>query len=109
MESADAGGRDQRPCSSMGRLGLGYDVRAANQTVYRILKPGGCVLVTVSGIAQIAAEEMEYCGDYWRFTRLSLRRLFEEVFPADRISVESHGNVLASCMGWPRRKYGLKS
>jgi SAM-dependent methyltransferase len=73
-----------------------YDVRAAIQTVYRILKPGGCVLVSVSGIAQIAPEEMEYCGDYWRFTRLSLRRLFEEVFPAECVTVESHGNVLAA-------------
>jgi SAM-dependent methyltransferase len=73
-----------------------YDVRAAIQTVYRILRPGGCVLVSVSGIAQIAPDEMEYCGDYWRFTRLSLKRLFEEVFPAECVTVESHGNVLAA-------------
>ena len=73
-----------------------YDVRAAIRTVYRILKPGGCVLVSVSGIAQIAAEEMAYCGDYWRFTHLSLRRLFEESFPSDCITVEAHGNVLAA-------------
>lgn len=77
-------------------LNFVYDVRAAVQTVYRILKPGGCVLVSVSGIAQIAPEEMEYCGDYWRFTRVSLRRLFEEAFPAEFVSVESHGNVLAA-------------
>jgi SAM-dependent methyltransferase len=73
-----------------------YDVHAAVRTVYRILKPGGCVLVSVLGIAPITPEEMEYCGDYWRFTRVSLRRLFEEEFPAADVTVESHGNVLAA-------------
>lgn len=73
-----------------------YDVRGAIRNVYRILKPGGCVLVSASGIAQIAPREMEYCGDYWRFTRLSLRLLFEEVFPPACVKVESRGNVLAA-------------
>ncbi len=73
-----------------------YDPRAAIRNVYRILKPGGCVLVSVAGISQIVSPEMDYCGDYWRFTRLSLRRLIEEVFPSECISVESRGNVLAA-------------
>ncbi len=73
-----------------------YDVKAAIRTIYCILKPGGCVLVSVAGISQMAREEMNYCGDYWRFTSLSLRRLFEEVFPAENVSVESHGNVLSA-------------
>jgi SAM-dependent methyltransferase len=73
-----------------------YDVRAAIRTVHRILKPGGCVLVTVPGISQIVPTEMEYCGDYWRFTHLSLRTLFEESFPKDHVTVETRGNVLAA-------------
>jgi SAM-dependent methyltransferase len=73
-----------------------YDVPAAIRTVYRILKPGGVVLVSVAGISQIAPEEAEYCGDFWRFTSFSLRRRFEEVFPAENLHVESHGNVLAA-------------
>jgi SAM-dependent methyltransferase len=73
-----------------------YDTPAAIRTVHRILKPGGCVLVSVSGIAPIAPEEMEYCGDYWRFTRLSLKKLFEEAFLPQNVAVESHGNVLAA-------------
>jgi hypothetical protein len=44
----------------------------------------------------MAREEMKYCGDYWRFTSLSLRRLFEEVFPAVSVTVEAHGNVLTA-------------
>lgn len=73
-----------------------YDVHSAIRTVYRILKPGGCVLVSVPGISQIAEIEMEYCGEYWRFTGLSLKRLFEDVFPAGCVKVESRGNVLAA-------------
>jgi SAM-dependent methyltransferase len=73
-----------------------YDAKAAIRTIHRILKPGGCVLVSVAGISQMAHEEMEYCGDYWRFTSVSLRRLFEEVFPAANVTVEAHGNVLAA-------------
>jgi SAM-dependent methyltransferase len=73
-----------------------YDVRAAIKTVYRILKPGGCVLVSVPGIAPLSPDEMEYCGDYWRFTRLSLKGLFEEVFGKGCVAVESRGNVLAA-------------
>lgn len=73
-----------------------YDTRAVVQNLYRMLKPGGCVLVSAPGISQIAPREMKYCGDYWRFTRLSLRLLFEEVFPSECVSVESHGNVLAA-------------
>lgn len=73
-----------------------YDVQAAIQTVHRILKPGGCVLVSVPGIAPLSPDEMEYCGDYWRFTRLSLKGLFREVFGEESIEVESRGNVLAA-------------
>ena len=73
-----------------------YDVKPSIRTIYRILKPGGCVLVSVAGISQMSHEEMEYCGDYWRFTSISLRRLFEEVFPAAKVTVEAHGNVLTA-------------
>jgi SAM-dependent methyltransferase len=73
-----------------------YDAKAAIRTIHRILKPGGCVLVSVAGISQMAQEEMEYCGDYWRFTSVSLRRLFEEVFPAANVTVEAQGNVLTA-------------
>ncbi|HZB89748.1 MAG TPA: methyltransferase domain-containing protein [Terracidiphilus sp.] len=73
-----------------------YDVRAVIETTRRLLKPGGCVLVSVASISQIAPDEMKYCGDYWRFTSLSLRRLFEEAFPPENVAVEAHGNVLAA-------------
>ena len=73
-----------------------YDVRAAVRTLYRILKPGGVVLATVPGISQISRYDMERWGDFWRFTTLSARRLFEEAFGPHNLRIESNGNVLVA-------------
>jgi SAM-dependent methyltransferase len=75
---------------------LVYDLHAAIRTLYRILRPGGVVLVTAPGIQKISRGDMERSGEYWRFTTLSMRRLFVEVFPKDHIEVKSYGNVLAA-------------
>jgi SAM-dependent methyltransferase len=73
-----------------------YDVRAALQTVYRLLKPGGVVLATLPGISQTSRYDAEQWGDYWRFTTFSARRLWGEVFPLDSVLIQGHGNVLAA-------------
>lgn len=73
-----------------------YDVRAATVNLYAALKPGGVVLVTVSGISQISRYDMERWGDYWRFTDLSIRTLFQQHFPESEITLEIYGNVLAA-------------
>jgi SAM-dependent methyltransferase len=72
-----------------------YDTRAALKTIYRILKPGGVVLATFSGISLTPPDQW---GDYWcwNFTTQSGRRLFAEFFPEANIQVESYGNVLAA-------------
>jgi SAM-dependent methyltransferase len=76
-------------------LHLVYDIQAALQTIYRILRPGGVLLATFPGISQISHD----CwAEYWcwSFTTLSARCLFEEVFPAANIKIETFGNVLAA-------------
>lgn len=73
-----------------------YDVRAALRTLYRILRPGGVLLTATFGICKISRWDMERWGDYWRFTTLSARRLFEEVFRPENVQVQAHGNVLAA-------------
>ena len=73
-----------------------YDIRSTVATLYRILKPGGVLLATASGMAQISREDFEMWGEYWRFTSLSARLLFEEVFPQTNVSIQSYGNVLAA-------------
>jgi SAM-dependent methyltransferase len=72
------------------------DPAAAVAALHRILRPGGVLLATCSGISQISRHDMDRWGEYWRFTSLGLRRLLEAAFPADRLSVEAYGNVLAA-------------
>jgi SAM-dependent methyltransferase len=73
-----------------------YDVSAAIRTVHRILRPGGVVLCTVPGITQISVYDNSRWGEYWRFTSLSINRLFQACFPPDSVQVRAHGNVLAA-------------
>jgi SAM-dependent methyltransferase len=75
-------------------LQLLYDVRSAIRTLYRVLKPGGTLLATFPGITQ--NHYLEYGDWYWGFTTQSLRRLFEEAFPAGNVKIEVYGNVLAA-------------
>jgi SAM-dependent methyltransferase len=72
-----------------------YDVRSAIQTLYRILKPEGVLLATFPGISQIARDRWGE-QQYWAFTHLSARRLFEETFPVSNVELEMHGNVLTA-------------
>jgi hypothetical protein len=54
------------------------------------------LLATFPGISRICRPEIDLWGDYWRFTTRSARRLFEEIFPANGVSVEAYGNVLTA-------------
>jgi SAM-dependent methyltransferase len=75
-------------------LHLIYDVRAALQTLQRILKPEGVLLATFPGITQISRREWRGSW-YWSFTSFSAQRLFNEVF-GEKALVQSYGNVLAA-------------
>jgi SAM-dependent methyltransferase len=73
-----------------------YDVQAAIHTLHRILKPGGVILASLPGIAHISRYDMDHWGEYWRFTTMSARRLFESVFPSDTVEVHQYGNMLTA-------------
>ncbi|MCK6619996.1 MAG: class I SAM-dependent methyltransferase [Calditrichaceae bacterium] len=70
------------------------DLRAAVQTLHRILKPGGKLLVSVPGISQLYNDKEKCWLDYWRFTAFSANWLFQKYFPPENIYIESPGNVL---------------
>lgn len=70
-----------------------YDAHAAVRTLHRLLKPGGILLTTLGGIRQVSRHDMNRWGDYWRFTDLSARRMFEAVFSPAQVTVEVFGNV----------------
>jgi SAM-dependent methyltransferase len=77
-------------------LHLIYDVRAALATLHRILKTGGTLLTTVSGLSKISRHDMDRWGHCWGFTTPSAEELFHEFFPMENLKVECHGNVLAA-------------
>ena len=72
-----------------------FDVREAVKGACHILKPGGVLLATVSGISQISRYDMDRWGDYWRFTTASVEKLFGPLFKGG-LEIESFGNVLAA-------------
>ncbi|MDZ7949479.1 methyltransferase domain-containing protein [Nostoc sp. DedQUE09] len=76
-------------------LQLIYEVPLAIKTIYRILKPGGVVLVTIPGITSLCDDQWSKTW-YWNYTTLSAQRLFEEVFPPTHVKVETYGNVLSA-------------
>jgi glycosyltransferase involved in cell wall biosynthesis/SAM-dependent methyltransferase len=76
-------------------LHLIYDFRRALQTIYRILKPGGVLLMTVPGITKIGDAEWSKTW-HWSFTSLSVQQMLEEVFPAAQVQVQTYGNLLAA-------------
>lgn len=76
-------------------LHLIYDYKAALETCYRVLKPGGTLLLTVPGISHVHHGEW---GDFWMwsFTKSSVTRMLSEVFGLDNSKVQTFGNVLAA-------------
>jgi glycosyltransferase involved in cell wall biosynthesis len=73
-----------------------FDLRAALRTIARILRPGGCLLLTTPGISQICRDQADPESDSWRLTVSSATKLFGEFFGERNIHVASHGNVLVA-------------
>jgi glycosyltransferase involved in cell wall biosynthesis len=89
-------------------LHLIYDFRAALRTCYRILKPGGTLLLTVPGISHIDHGEWK---DYWlwSFTDKSMKRLLSDSFVKGEVDIRTYGNVYVAAaflygMGLPEFK-----
>jgi hypothetical protein len=74
-----------------------YDVASAVSTCRRALRQGGAVLATLPGISQISRYDMNRWGDFWRFTDLSVRQLFEAEFESGEVTVRTHGCVGSAC------------
>lgn len=77
-------------------LHLLFDMREGLATLYRALKPGGVLLMTVPGISEVNSGQEWGETWYWSLTVLSTRRLLKEQFKSEDVHVESHGNVFAA-------------
>jgi methyltransferase family protein len=73
-----------------------YNYMDAIRGARQLLRPGGTLLCTLSGIAQISRYDMDRWGDYWRFTTLSAQRAFGEVFGPENVVVGYGGNCYAA-------------
>ena len=73
-----------------------FDVQKAIEGSYHLLKKGGVVLATVSGLSQISGYDMERWGYYWNFTSKSMEILFQRA-GFSQIEIVSMGNSLAAC------------
>jgi len=76
-------------------LHLIYEYKEALRTCYRVLKPGGVLLITVPGISHIDQGEWKKIW-LWSFTESSITKLLEDTFPGAERSVEIFGNVLVA-------------
>lgn len=94
LADADAVASDQFDCIILTQtLQLIYDIRSAVRHAHRMLRRGGVLLVSLPVVSRLATR----CGlegDFWRFTPASCNKLFGDVFGADHLTVQPHGNVL---------------
>lgn len=70
------------------------DPRAAADHVFRILAPGGVLLLTVPCISKIGRGERP--RDRWRFTELGCRTLLEPTFGSRAVVTGGYGNVVSA-------------
>jgi len=73
-----------------------YNLQTAIAAIHRSLKPGGVLLVSVPGITPLVGDDEDLHGQYWSFTRHSVKRLLAEVFPPDQVEVTAYGNALTA-------------
>ncbi len=74
-----------------------FDVRSALKHTIASLRPGGVLLLTATGIAQISCYDRDRWGEYWRFTVQCMQELLHEAAPAKaEITVKSYGNLITT-------------
>ena len=69
------------------------DVSAAARNAVVMLKPGGVLLLTVSGISQLSRYDYERWGHFWSFTDKGLKWAFEGIVPDEKVAIKTWGNV----------------
>lgn len=72
------------------------DLDAAVRESHRVIKPGGCLLVTAPTLGKLDGQEDRVAGHYWRLTPDSARYLFEKHFSPEQLEIEGWGNVLVA-------------
>ena len=71
-----------------------FDTKTVFRNLRRLVAPGGTLLLTAHGLAQLDVGNP--WDDTWRFTPYALRRLLEREFGGDHVEIQSYGNVLSA-------------
>ena len=78
-------------------LQMMFDMPTALHNLYRLLKPGGTLLLTTHGISKIARRlGRDEWGEYWRLTEQGLDAILAANIPAAESELRVYGNVLAA-------------
>lgn len=70
-----------------------FDKEKTIGNIYKVLKPGGVVLLTSGFIAQLSLYDYHNWGEFWRLTDQSMKRLLMGKFEESKINILSYGNV----------------
>lgn len=70
-----------------------FDIPAAVASLFRSLKAGGVLLLTVPSVRSHVDGQAWGVTWYWWFTSAAIRRLLETSFRSDDLTVEIYGNI----------------
>jgi len=76
------------------QLQYAYDLDWVIREIRRVMKPSGVLLATLPGVTTTQGRPDE--DDFWRFTTVSARKLFETQFQPCSVEIEALGNVLTA-------------
>ena len=72
-----------------------YEASAVVDSAFRLLAPGGVLLVTVPSLSRISPRHGP-ASEFWHFTEASCLRLFGDVFGEGNVEIRTHGNALTA-------------
>lgn len=77
-------------------FGMIDDYESAIKECWRILKPSGTLIATVSSIGPIYDIE----NNFWRFTEASIKYIFKKYFNKNSLYIRSYGNIFSAQAFW---------
>lgn len=69
-----------------------FEVEAAIESIFSLLKKNGVGLITVASLTQISRYDADRWGDFWRFTPQGIQKLFSDKFGEDCVELMVYGN-----------------